>query len=489
MASLQQARQDVEKSIAEAVRWAESEEKPSFTVFEARLWSLLLAVGCALVVLFLVRRTEQPRPARYIHDGREYALGGTRTSSLGTVFGKVTFSRPVGRLVKWRRRAMDLPVDRELGLRGGFSFGVVVEMARLCTQTAFKWAADAFHRAHGWAPSPRTVLRMVDGVGELARPFLEHASAPSDDGEVLVIEVDGRGAPMISAQEHQRRRRKRTKGGVRHRHDRRVRRREQPRVRRAKGEKSKNAKVAFVGSLYTLRRTQDGLDGPVGKRLYATFESHEALFLWLRREADKRGYGSKPSLFIADGSEHIWRLQRQHFPEASTCLDWYHAAEKVWKAGECLFAEGSPELERWVAQQLARLRRGACSEMLSTLSKAYNAIPKTGPGNHGKRERLLGILKYLTEHQGHMHYDELRRRDLDIGSGVIEGAVRNLVGLRLDGPGMRWSRGRSERLLHLRCILLNDQWDDFAQYIANHGSLKLPASPIPTETYDAKAAA
>lgn len=329
----------------------------------------------------------------------------------------------------------------------------------------------------------------MDGLGDQARPFLEQAPAPTDDGEVLVIQVDGKGAPMISGEEDRRRRHKRSKPGDKNRCNRRAKRRENPRVRRTKGKKSKNAKVAFVGVIYTLRRTGEGLDGPVGKRLYATFTSHEALFIWLRKEADKRGYGSKQSLFIADGSEHIWRFQQHYFPDAEVCLDWYHVAEKVWTAGECLFAEGSAELKQWVAEQLKLLRRGDCSTLLTTLSDRHKAISKTGPGNRGRRERLLGILKYLSEHQGRMRYDELRRQDLDIGSGAVEGAVRNLVGMRLDGPGMRWSRGRSERLLHLRCILLNGQWDDFAKYVADRGSLKLPAVPIATETYDAKAAA
>ena len=330
---------------------------------------------------------------------------------------------------------------------------------------------------------------MIDGLGDQARPFLAQALAPAEDGEVLVIQVDGKGAPMISGEESERRRRKRTKASKKDRHDRQAKRRECPRVRRTKGKKSKNAKVAFVGVLYTLRRTDDGFDGPIGKRVYATFTSHEALFVWLRKEADKRGYGSKKSLFIADGSEHIWRCQQQYFPDAEVCLDWYHVTEKVWTAGECLFPEGSVELKQWVAEQLKLLRQGDSSKLLSKLSDAHSAIAKTGPGNRGRRERLLEVLKYLAGHQGRMRYDELRRQDLDIGSGAVVGAVRNLVGMRLDGPGMRWSRGRSERLLHLRCILLNGQWDDFARYVVERGSLKLPAVPIATETHDAKAAA
>ena len=70
------------------------------------------------------------------------------------------------------------------------------------------------------------------------------------------------------------------------RHARRLRRKERPRKRRTKGKKSKNAKMAVVGVLYTLAAHEDS--GLIGKRLYATFESHEALSIRLRHEADKR---------------------------------------------------------------------------------------------------------------------------------------------------------------------------------------------------------
>jgi len=73
-------------------------------------------------------------------------------------------------------------------------------------------------RAIEWAPSSRATLRMVDAVGAEGRRFLDADAVPDDDGEVLVIQVDGRGAPMISSTEHARRRqpKRRTKGTRRH---------------------------------------------------------------------------------------------------------------------------------------------------------------------------------------------------------------------------------------------------------------------------------
>ena len=330
---------------------------------------------------------------------------------------------------------------------------------------------------------------MVDAAGAEARAFMEQLPAPADDGEVLVIQADGKGAPMISPEEHQRRSQPHGSDGGADRKARRARRRKWPRKkRRTKGKKSKNAKLAVAGVIYTLRKTADGMEGPLNKRLLATFESHEAAFIWLRSEADKRGYGQKRTLFLGDGSEHLWRMQQKYFPAAEVCIDWCHIVEKLWKAGECLHEEGTEELKKWVATQETRLRRGESRAIIDELGERFEKTPKTGPGNKGKRERLEKTINYLTAHKDRMRYAELRRDDLDIGTGAAEGAVRNLIGIRLDGPGMRWSRQRSERVLHLRCILLNGQWADFVKYLGKRPFLKLAAQPAATITHLAKAA-
>jgi hypothetical protein len=122
--------------------------------------------------------------------------------------------------------------------------------------------------------------------------------------------------------------------------------------------------MAAVGVLYTLRRDADGkLDGPVNKRVYATFESYRALFEWIVVEAKKRGYGTKKItqvLFIADGADTLWALQREFFPDAELCLDWYHVVEKLWAAGKAI-CRGTrrrrQQLEAWVAPRRYPARR------------------------------------------------------------------------------------------------------------------------------------
>lgn len=484
--TIMRAEREVQHAIDRVRTCAGPEAGTAFAVVEAELWTALLALGRAIVTLFLLRSAARPRPATYEHDGARYALDveARRRSEVGTRFGRVSFVRPIGRRIGGRSRA-DLPVDRDLGLCSGFSLGTVTAVARLCALMAFRSARRTFAEFHEWAPSSRATLRMVDAVGAEARGFLDARAVPEDDGEVVVIQVDGRGAPMISSTEKARRRqtRKRIKGTKRQ--GRRIRRREHPRPRRAKGDKSKNAKIAFVGVIYTLRATRFGWEGPINKRLIATFESHDALFRWLSEHAVRRGYGDKRTVFLADGSDHIWRLQQRYFPDAEVCIDWYHVVEKLWEAGGCFFKEGSAELKAWIDEQKRRLRGGLTLSLLGELNHRYSSIPKTGPGNKGRRHRLGKIIGYLVDHERRMRFYEMRTDNLDIGTGVVEGAVRNLVGLRLDGPGMRWSRDRAEMVLHLRCIVLNEQWDDFCAYLATR-RLRLAAQPVPTRTHDAK---
>ena len=478
----------VQSAFENALAIARGTTTKSLHDIETSLWSALLALGRAMIALYLARVVARPRSIDYVRDGAKFVLAETTTSEIGTRFGKVVFARPVGRRVGWRRAACDRPIDRALGLCSGFSLATVLAVTRLCAQLAFVNARATFAQFCEWAPSQRSTLRMVDAVGAQARPFLEAAPAPEDDGEILVIQADGGAAPHIDLAELALRRQPHGPRTGTARHRRRRRRQGRQRPRRAKGDKSKNGKVAFVGVIYTLGpRGDDGTrEGPINKRICATFESHAELFKWLHHEAVKRGYGTKRTLFLSDGAEAIWDQQAIWFPKAEACIDWVHIVEKLWAAGRCLHREGSEDLAAWVAERVRHLREpSGAAKVITTLSAAYASVPKTGPGNKGKRKKLLEVLKHVAEHRHRMPYHELRSDDLDIGTGAGEGAVRNLVRMRLDGPGMRWSRGRSEYVLHLRCILLNGQWDDFATHLAHRGSVQLAATPTPTRAHNA----
>jgi hypothetical protein len=486
--SLDEARANVETQYKAAVQIAETGGQ--LTVVERALWSQMLALGRAMIALYFACRVHRARAVTYEHGGRSFELNGTATSDVGTRFGKVAFTRPTARPIdNPRRGARDFPVDRELGIASGFSLPATLVMVRLCAQVAFGSARATFANIFEWAPCSRTVLRMVDSVGEHAAEFLKQAPAPDNDGEILVVQADAKGVPMIGSAEYRRRReRRRAPGHATKRHARRLRRREAPRKRRRVGDKSKNAKMSVVGVVYTLRRMPDGtMEGPLNKRVIATLGGYEALFLLLRQEADKRGYGTKETFFLSDGAKVLWRLKDEHFPNAEGCIDWFHIVEKIWACGEAIHPSNRAAVEAWYAKQVSLLRRRGSGPVIANLKAALEATPKTGPGTKRRRKLLRKTYRHLLRHMPHMLYASLRRRDLDIATGAVEGAVRNVVRMRLDGPGMRWSQERAERVLQLRCILVNGQWDAFERYVTERegGTIKLPSRPAPTVPHDA----
>jgi hypothetical protein len=164
--------------------------------FERALWTALLALGRALVAQFLARRSARPRASTYRSAEASWQVTRTHASTLATRFGRVPWTRPAARRVggtDW-----DFPVDRALGVSGVASFGTMVVLAHLCARMAFAPARAVFAKTHEWRPSQDLTLRIVDAVGGAPRPFLASRPRPEGDGEILVIQVDGRGAPMIS---------------------------------------------------------------------------------------------------------------------------------------------------------------------------------------------------------------------------------------------------------------------------------------------------
>jgi hypothetical protein len=345
--------------------------------------------------------------------------------------------------------------------------------ARLATKMAFAEATTTLGMFIPGAPSTEVVEQTVLGLGVHVAEFIEQAPAPEGDGEVLVVMFDGKGAPTVTERELARRRTKRSKrtGPCRSpRHRGRQRRRRHPRQpRRKKGDKSKNAKMATMVVMYTLRRVGTRrLEGPLNVRFYASFAPKRHAFEQARRWADKRGFPSDSGKLVqvlTDGDRDLAQLCSEFFPDAEHTVDFYHVLEHVHKAGACILREGSKQLGAWFDEQRQRLLDDQAPQLVQELRDELAAISKTGPGNKGRRGRLEDALLYIERRLPHIQYGALRRRDLEIGTGAVEGAVKRIIGQRCDHGGMRWIRERVEAVVQLRCIEINGQWDDFEAFV------------------------
>ena len=453
---------------------AERGPEDGFIQLEERLHEALQKVGRASIELMLSLAEERSRralPARFEAGGTLYRVTSPEPRSLATWYGTVRYSRSYARPVEGG--AGLFPLDTELGLLGDrFSPSLLAIAARLATRVSYSEA----HEMLGWfvpqPPSTEVTQQTVLGLGKFVADWFENVPPPEDDGEVLVILIDGKCVPTVRAGELEKRRgrRKEKPKAASPRHRGRANRQARgSRPRPKKGDKKKNGKLVTMVVMYTLRREGDLLLGPLNRRVYASFGPKRHAFEFAVAEAKRRGFGAgtdKLVHLLTDGDPDLHRYVDEYFPEESypsrvVTVDIMHVMEKLWEAGRAFHDEGAPELAAWVHLQESRLYSDDVDDVLTELRSILASTPKTGPGNKGKRERLAKAIRYLDDRKDKLGYGSLRERDLEVGTGQVEGAIKYVIARRCDHGGMRWIRERAQAIVQLRCIDVNEQWTDF----------------------------
>ena len=447
-----------------------------FFAFEKKLKDRLWAVGRLLLALFLLARHVRLQRSQQDHLGFRFSECLPRI--LRTVFGEVSYWREYW--VRKKGKGGFHPLDAQLGLTSdGFSPWVMSLACRLTAYLSYAKTTLVLKAFWGWSPSTETIEQWALGVGSQAAAYMASAPPlPEADGEVLVIEVDGKAIPTATEEELKKRRgpRRHPQGCAccqRHRGQakRRGPHKRPSKKRRKKGDKSKNGKSATLAAIYTLRRGADGkLHGPVNKRVWGSFASRKKMLAWIRAEATRRGFGPKTTRLIqivVDGDRCFAKRLRKLFRKAILTLDIRHVEERLWTAGRAFHPEGSDALAAWVNELRALLYQRSGKVLVARLRKLRAEIACRGPGTKRKRAALDSLIDYLEPRTKMMRYAKWLKHDLVIATGVIEGAVRYVIGERLDCSGMRWLKGKAQAILHLRCIEVNGLWDDFFDWCQN----------------------
>jgi len=465
---------ELRQSLDDAIRFCTAESAGlGFLAFERRLWPMLMAFGRLLIALFLASRHRDLDLGAWVACGR-YRRRPDAPRTLRTRCGPVRYWRAYLASRKGKQPGVH-PLDVELGLtRDGFSPWLIHFVTRLATRMSYAAARRVCVYALGWSPSTAAIEEMTLGLGRQAAPYMKAAPAPQGEGEVLVIEVDGKCTPTATAAELAKRRRKRRakhdcgcgEGRSCQRHRGQQRRRDRgAKKRRKKGDHSKNGREITLVAMYTLRRGPDGkLHGPINKKVFGSYGGRAKAAKWARRQATKRGFGpgtDKKIEIIVDGAKGLWHRLKKQFPTAEFVVDVRHVQEKLWQAGRAFHKEGTAELASWVKELEDLLFKDKAEDVLERLKELQEQVPQSGPGTKTKRQALAKTIRYIEPRLEMMCYGKLQKQDLVIASGVVEGAARYVVGERMDCAGMRWTVGRAEALLQLRCIELNGDWEPF----------------------------
>jgi hypothetical protein len=456
----------------------------SFLHFEAALRGHLSALGLLLLQMFLLVRHQRLDLLPWKQRGFRIA-DGYAPRDLHTTCGLLRYGRAYLIPHQGQQGPGVHPLDAELGLtRDSYTPQLISWFCRLCTLVSFRCAADLGKMFLGWTPAASTIEEWALGLGRPAYVWLSTAPLPPGDGEVLVIECDGKAAPTATEQElHKRRQPRQNRAKAcgchckRHR-GRACRKAHGHKKKRKRGDKSKNGRSATLVVMYTLKREADGrLHGPINKKVFATFSSRQKALQWAREQATRRGFppgSAKTVQVIVDGEVCLERQLRQLFPQAILTLDIRHAQERLWRVGRLLYPEGSEALSAWVEPLTELLYKGEVPMLLQRLQE----VEFRGPGSKAKRKAQKQAEEYLRKREGLMQYGRWREQDLVLASGVVEGAARHVIGERLDNSGMRWVVQRAEALLLLRCIEVNGDWDAFFAFSEQQRQQDLRAAKV-----------
>ncbi len=79
-------------------------------------------------------------------------------------------------------------------------------------------------------------------------------------------------------------------------------------------------------------------------------------------------------------------------------------------------------------------------------------------------EYLWKVITYLEKGKELMHYDIYIAKGYPIGSGVVEGACKNLVKDKMEQCGMRWTIDGAETTLSMRSIQINKMTNEYWRY-------------------------
>jgi hypothetical protein len=197
------------------------------------------------------------------------------------------------------------------------------------------------------------------------------------------------------------------------------------------------------------------------RRLVAVLGDIEMLTprLWLA--ALRQGIRSAPqAVWLSDGGRGLWRLFEEQFAGyAMGVLDFYHAAQNLWKSAAAWLDGRTTQARRWFGWARHRLRHGQPDGVLADLAEALEVegLPATA------RDTVATVYTYLVRHRDHIDYEVYKELGLPLGSGMVESACKWLIQQRFKGVGMRWSEDGFNHLLHLRLAWVNGSFETLFQ--------------------------
>lgn len=204
------------------------------------------------------------------------------------------------------------------------------------------------------------------------------------------------------------------------------------------------------------------LPPPHTRMLFAGIETAEHFGPRLRRWAGRLGIRDPCDISVlADGADWIRRQTRQQLPGAKQLLDVYHASEHLADCAKVLHGEAAAAKAWLEAGRQALLTAGAAG------IQAYLAAERAQTRSATKRAALDDAAGYFERRADALGYAERLAAGQSIGSGMVEGACKQVIGRRMKQTGARWRIRRANRMATLCCTFHSDAWNAYWNDLLN----------------------
>jgi hypothetical protein len=159
---------------------------------------------------------------------------------------------------------------------------------------------------------------------------------------------------------------------------------------------------------------------------------------------------------LGDGAEWLWNLSARHFPGATEVLDNWHGVEHIADGAKAVLGEGSVLAREQTQRGKQRLLEDGYWGVTMWVGELAGL---TSAGNDGAS--LGGLLNYFASHQDRLNYALRLRRGQSIGSGLVEGSIKQLLNNRLKQTGARWKVEHVGPLVELGALAAGPEWQAY----------------------------
>ena len=164
---------------------------------------------------------------------------------------------------------------------------------------------------------------------------------------------------------------------------------------------------------------------------------------------------------VADGVDDNWTFLSRELPLGEEVLDFFHASEHLHEAVAAAYGDGTRDTRHRFEQLRDSLRDD--DDGVDRVIRAIDYLRKRFP----RRDKIRQCAGYFRKHRARMNYAALAKRNLPIGSGVVEAACKTLVAQRLKLSGMRWGHG-AQAILTARGWDQSDRFNEAWALLAAH---------------------